>query len=269
MIRVDSLQKKIGYLLLGIGLYSILVNTVLKLQGNPDFYSIISKESLATDFILVITGLLSIFLENRYIKALQVIFILLAATAHIFLSYNEFYGPSLFFMNWLLLRQYGYFKRHKKPKYFFLAGYFIFIIQLSAYIHEKTVFLLGNEVFQFSIFIIVFILIVWEDIFTRDKELLTENEHLKKDYYRIADRLEAIEKSKQRVDLEKAGITPAEKRVLRELVLGKSSNRGIAQNLHISEATVKLHLYNIFNKLGVDTRMAAIDMCKNNFTENK
>ncbi len=269
MIKIDSLQKKMGYLLLGVGLYSILVNIVLRVQSSLDFYSIISKESLAADFILIIPGLFSILLENKYVKALQVICILLVSTAHIFFSYNEIYGPSLFFIAWLLLRQYGYFKIHKKPKYFILAGYFIVIIQFSAYVHDKTVFLLGNAVFQFSIFVIVFILIVWEDIFTRDKELLAENEHLKKDYYRIAGRLEEIEKSRQEVDLEKAGITPAEKRVLKELVIGRNSNREIAQNLHISEATVKLHLYNIFNKLGVDNRITAIDMCKYNFKEDR
>lgn|GEM_PF-4981447 len=32
------------------------------------------------------------------------------------------------------------------------------------------------------------------------------------------------------------------------------SNREIGKNLHIAEATVKRHLYNIFNKTGADTR---------------
>ena len=43
-----------------------------------------------------------------------------------------------------------------------------------------------------------------------------------------------------------------------ELVAQGSSNREIAKSLHISQATVKSHLINIFNKLGVSDRTAAV-----------
>jgi DNA-binding NarL/FixJ family response regulator len=36
------------------------------------------------------------------------------------------------------------------------------------------------------------------------------------------------------------------------------SNKEIAGNLYISEATVKTHLVHIFSKLGVDDRTAAV-----------
>jgi DNA-binding NarL/FixJ family response regulator len=42
------------------------------------------------------------------------------------------------------------------------------------------------------------------------------------------------------------------------LVSHGASNREIAQQLHISEATVKSHLIHIFGKLGVDDRTAAV-----------
>jgi LuxR family maltose regulon positive regulatory protein len=35
-------------------------------------------------------------------------------------------------------------------------------------------------------------------------------------------------------------------------------NRGIAQALHISESTVKTHLYKIYEKLDVKDRMSAV-----------
>ncbi len=260
-----SLQKKVGYLLLGTGIYSLVVYIVYTVQFGLDLSSIIQKNSFALDFLLIIPGLLSILFENRYMKVLQSIFILFTGTFHIFVSYNEIYGPSLIFLCWLLLRQYGFFINRKRFKYVLLTGFFIVSIQLSAYIHEKTVFLLGNTLLQYSIFLILFILIVWEDIFSRDKELISENEYLKKNYDRIAGKLREIQNGKQAVDLQKAGITPAEERVLKELVLKRGSNREIAEALHISEATVKLHLYNIFNKLGADSRFTVIDMCKYNF----
>ncbi len=43
-----------------------------------------------------------------------------------------------------------------------------------------------------------------------------------------------------------------------QLVAEGSSNREIAKSLHISQATVKSHLINIFGKLGVSDRTAAV-----------
>jgi len=43
-----------------------------------------------------------------------------------------------------------------------------------------------------------------------------------------------------------------------QLVAEGASNKEIAKNLHISQATVKSHLINIFNKLGVSDRTAAV-----------
>ncbi len=52
-------------------------------------------------------------------------------------------------------------------------------------------------------------------------------------------------------------LSPRELAVLR-LVASGASNREIGRALHISEATVKTHLANIFGKLGVDDRTAAV-----------
>ncbi len=53
------------------------------------------------------------------------------------------------------------------------------------------------------------------------------------------------------------GLSPREKEVL-ELVVKASSNKEIAASLFISEHTVKNHLTNIFNKMGVSDRAQAI-----------
>jgi len=54
-----------------------------------------------------------------------------------------------------------------------------------------------------------------------------------------------------------AGLSPREVEVLRLLVAG-ASNREIAEQLFVSPRTVQTHLTNIFGKLGVGTRTAAI-----------
>lgn len=52
-------------------------------------------------------------------------------------------------------------------------------------------------------------------------------------------------------------LTPRELDILAQLAHGLG-NREIARALHISEATVKTHLGRIYDKLGVDTRAAAV-----------
>jgi DNA-binding NarL/FixJ family response regulator len=52
-------------------------------------------------------------------------------------------------------------------------------------------------------------------------------------------------------------LTPREIQLLERLATGLS-NRAIAKEMFISEATVKTHLVHIYGKLGVDNRTAAI-----------
>jgi DNA-binding NarL/FixJ family response regulator len=51
-------------------------------------------------------------------------------------------------------------------------------------------------------------------------------------------------------------LTNREREIL-QLVARGLRNRGIAESLHISETTVKTHLYHIYEKLGVEDRLAA------------
>lgn len=57
-----------------------------------------------------------------------------------------------------------------------------------------------------------------------------------------------------------AKLSESEQRVLSHLALG-SSNKQIAHTLYLSEATVKWHLSNIYNKLAVKGRSEAILCC--------
>lgn len=55
--------------------------------------------------------------------------------------------------------------------------------------------------------------------------------------------------------LKKADLTPAEQNILRHI---KRSNKEIADELGITESTVKKHLWSIFQKLGISSRYDAI-----------
>ena len=54
-----------------------------------------------------------------------------------------------------------------------------------------------------------------------------------------------------------AQLTRREAEVLRLLAEGRTAGR-IGEELHLSEATVKTHLHNLYEKLGVSDRAAAV-----------
>lgn len=56
-------------------------------------------------------------------------------------------------------------------------------------------------------------------------------------------------------------LSSRELEILEALATGKS-NKELAQRLFISEATVKTHLIHIYQKLGVDTRTAAVTVAR-------
>ena len=58
-------------------------------------------------------------------------------------------------------------------------------------------------------------------------------------------------------EAKKAGLTPSEERVLEALAKGLS-NREIAQELWLTQQTVKFHLTNIYRRLGVTNRTEAV-----------
>jgi DNA-binding NarL/FixJ family response regulator len=58
-------------------------------------------------------------------------------------------------------------------------------------------------------------------------------------------------------EAQKAGLTPSEERVLEALARGLS-NREIAQELWLTQQTVKFHLTNIYRRLGVTNRTEAV-----------
>ncbi|PKO00316.1 MAG: DNA-binding response regulator [Chloroflexi bacterium HGW-Chloroflexi-4] len=68
--------------------------------------------------------------------------------------------------------------------------------------------------------------------------------------------LHQVEKP-QRLSNEDASLTEREQQVLKAVALGERSKE-VAFKLGISERTVKAHLASIYNKLGVDSRAAAI-----------
>lgn len=65
----------------------------------------------------------------------------------------------------------------------------------------------------------------------------------------------------ERLAQPETALSPRELEILQALATG-ASNKQIAQRLFISEATVKTHLIHVYQKLGVETRTAAVSAAR-------
>ena len=261
-----TVQQKIAMMISIIGSLAIIFNINLSLyNGN----TIKETFSLLTVWLLILTLIpffISIFVENKFFKILQVGFIFLTGIINIIDVYDSVYGPGMFFAAWLLARHYGFLERFVKIK---ILVFFVFLIglsQVSAIIHNQGVFTAGIGILLYTSFIVILVIIIWGDMVQEQAKLRVENRSLKINYTRIRKQINEIEKQQKPYNLKVLKITPAEERVIKILTIYKASNREIAERLNIAEPTVKLHLYNVYNKIGVDNRFAIIELCKYNYT---
>lgn len=260
-----TVQQRIGVMISVVGLAVLIDNIIKRYIDGGTFIYIISGISVWLLFLTLIPFFISIFFENKLFKIVQIVFILFTGVINIMDSYETIYGPGMFLAGWLLMRHYGFMDNYRKTKYMLFFLFLIAISQVSAIIHNQGAIYAGLAILQYSAFIILLIIIIWRDMITEQERLRVENKSLKINYTRIRDQLIELEEEQKPYNLKVVKITPAEERVIKTLTIYKASNREIAERLNIAEPTVKLHLYNIYNKIGVDNRFAIIDLCKYNY----
>lgn len=264
-IYLDSVQKKIGLLISTVGLIVVVTN-IINRTIRVDFLYAVSGASVWSVFLLVIPFILSVFFENKILKILQIAVLIGMGVGNIMDSYQEFYGPGLFLAGWLLMRHYGFHENRKILKNVVFLVFLVGLSQLSAALHAQESVYAGFTTLWYTLFLILMIIILWRDTVRQKEELIRENHSLKTDYNKLSTQLKEIEDQQKPFSLKECKITPAEERVIKILTVYKASNREIAERLDITEATVKLHLYNIYNKIGVDSRFSIIELCKYNFS---
>jgi two-component system, NarL family, nitrate/nitrite response regulator NarL len=60
-------------------------------------------------------------------------------------------------------------------------------------------------------------------------------------------------------------LTDREREIVQTLASGGLSNKDVGRRLNLSEGTVKVHLHNIYQKLGVKTRTALVVLAHSEF----
>lgn len=265
---INTVQKQIGLFISLIGILVIIINILGWFAEGKTLIEALMSLSVWMTFVAIIPYFISIFLESRILKILQIAMIFLLGGTNILQSaYQEFYGPTLFLTGWLLMRHYGFLETYPKTKNTLVLLLVAGLSQASSIIHSTMPGVYaGFSTLAFFLFLFIFLLILWRDMVAQQKLLKKENVELKMNYGQLSAKIAELEENKQPFDLKSAGISPAEERVIRTLTVYKASNREIAERLNIAESTVKLHLYNIYNKIGVDNRFAIIDLCKYNYS---
>ena len=261
---MSTVQKRIGLLISIVGILVVITNIVSR-SRRGDLMYIITGASVWFVFLCVVPFIISVFVENRILKALQVLTFFAMGAGNILTDWEEFYGPAMFLAAWLLMRHYGFIDRHARLKNILLILLISTLSQVSAQIHQPEDIFAGLYTLFYALFLILLILIIWRDTLKQQEFLKKENLSLQTNYKKLANQLNELEKERKPYDLKAVKISPAEERVIEALTVYKASNREIAERLNIAESTVKLHLYNICNKIGVDNRFAIIDLCKYNF----
>lgn len=261
----DTVQKRIGLLISLIGLTMATVNFLNRLFEG-DWINALTGVSVWSLLLFTIPFIISSFVESKLLKLIQILIFAVMGAMNIIDAYQEFYGPGLFLAAWLLMRHYGYLEKHGRGKNIAILALITVLSQLSAIIHQTdTGLYAGVSTLLYTLFLVTLLVILWRDLVKQQELLRKENFSLKMDYRKLASQLADLEEEHKPFDLKAVNITVAEERVIRILTIYKAGNREIAERLNLAESTVKLHIYNICNKIGVDNRFAIIDLCKYNF----
>ncbi|AFG36254.1 response regulator containing a CheY-like receiver domain and an HTH DNA-binding domain [Spirochaeta africana DSM 8902] len=97
------------------------------------------------------------------------------------------------------------------------------------------------------------------------REIEAERERYLKRVAELEQQLTAVRTEMKPFPLQERGITPAESEVIRVLVERQCSDADIASVLGKSLATVRVQMRSIFEKLGVESRVQVIELCRYNW----
>lgn len=216
------------------------------------------------------------------IKTLQVVFlIMISSLAVIDNGHTSIYGAGWWTVTTLLMYKYGFFEKRSLLKALIFFSIYISEAMISSILNNSI-----NEGFFSIIFIFCATIIIYiiykpeiqnisfsnksitlniQDYEIEKKQLINR---LNKNYKKLAELEEYLTielYNKKPHDLSKYKLTESELNIIKILVVEQSSNKQLSEKLNISEWTVKKHIYNIFNKIGIDRRSQLIDLCRYNF----
>jgi DNA-binding CsgD family transcriptional regulator len=274
-----SLKKKISILILIVGIIAVIFNFCVGFFVKD--YSIVfllSHPSINT----ILMGILVISISSKYFPRIEPIMqigiLFMVSFFGIMSDYNNFYGIGQIILALILMYKYGYLEKRIRMKFFLVSIFFIGSIEFSIFMSNRPEGGVGIEVLIYTAFFIYFLFLVYQDeieeYISRHKMVSGNVDILQKERLPLTTRIKKLEKEKkelderiqyslkvgEKVDLNKFDLTKSEINVVRILINDRKSNKEIADELFVSESTIKTHLNNIYKKVGVKSRGELIGM---------
>ncbi len=271
------LSKKINWLLIAVAVLALGYSSISALLKGYTFRAFIVHESILTLLFGLSVVLIGHFLWPSVLRYLHIFILTLSSLLSILSKYNSFYSIGQVIVLVLLLYKYGFLDRHIKIKLLIISLCFILAVEASVFHSDLSG--IGIDVFFYMAYFITFLYIIFKDeidgilslnnqIHSRQIiQLEKEKERIGRQLERFRAKLEEVNKaiewevrSEKDIDWDRYGLTKTERRIITILVSKNASNRDIGEELNIKERTVKTHLYNIYNKIGIGTRSELIGM---------
>ncbi|WP_319478365.1 helix-turn-helix transcriptional regulator [Marispirochaeta aestuarii] len=276
---MSPVQRRIGYLFASVGFAAAVVN-LLSIAAGAGFVVALQDFRVYLVFLFSLLILFTARLRFGFARWVQTFLPLLVGTIAVFDDYESVYGLGLYAVSFIIALKHGLLRRGFKLKLgVYLAYIFITVILASAAVDPEYSIGKGINAVLYLLLVGILLFFIYADelkkyvAFSRRqtayiRRLRREQKRRSRRFQeRLADLTEEVEefrKEAEPFDLDSRGITAAEKRVLRALILYGGSNVELSQRLGISRSTVKAHLASIFDKMGVDNRWALIDLCRHN-----
>jgi DNA-binding CsgD family transcriptional regulator len=271
------LQLKVNGLLISIGILALSFSIISALLKKHTFHYFITHPSI----ILLLSGLFILTMGQLFgknlLKYIHIILISTTALVSIHSDYDQFYGIGQMILLLLLLYKYGFLNRYIKCKLLAISLVFIASIELS--IRNSELSGIGVEVFMYVAFFLIFLYIIYKDdiddilasrnLIHSNKMALLEKEkrRIEKQLGKYKARLKEVDQAiemevrgEKEIDWDQYNLTKTERKIITILVTRNASNKQIAEELGVKERTIKTHLYNIYNKIGIGTRSELIGM---------
>ncbi|MDH5657658.1 MAG: LuxR C-terminal-related transcriptional regulator [Spirochaetia bacterium] len=263
-----QVQKKIAFIMASIGLLVSIVNLINGLSQETIIQGMMHSTFYLV-FLLSAYFFLTAFLNNGIIRLTQVLFLFFAGIMAILDEHNSIHGVGFIILAVFLSFKYGYFKKRPVVKLILVISAAFVAIVISAGLANKSNWMVGfNAVLFLSMFLFISYIIYQDEIkeyLEKSRNYDTQIDKLLRQRAKLNDKIDDYKEKYKAIDFEKYNLTPREIETIKVLVLYRESDQMLADRLNISINTLRDHLRHIRDKMGVDTRLEIVELCRYNF----
>lgn len=256
-----------------LGTIAFILYAIRAIGANEGIASLLQDDFVIVSLCLMFLLIIVYLYRPSLLIGLELGILLFYAVLTLFANYSSYIGLGLFILVYLCLYKFGYLmgRRHLKSVIYFLG---VLILEELSLFHGGQPLGLGFNTALLIIFFLVFLYMIYKseidallektEQFT-GKLFLLEQEKQELEIQMLLERkrlgeleeqisLRKRKKNSLQANMHKYGLTKTERKVVELLISKKATNKIIAQEMGVQANTIKIHLYNVYNKTGVKSR---------------